>query len=461
MLVIFAALFTPGMTANASFSFAFSWEKEFDDGRIFIMTPNPDAFATIATLSEAFGHLPSGMYYNTDPPVNIFYMEPDSHGTAFFDRHETFFSACGNYMAGIGSHIMGPILSFFHKGTLIKNYSWRELTGDQREWSEIAASGDILSAPNSTRTIWHFNGLQRPDSNYLAITMLNRQTFTFDMTTGELVNAYSQAPITVLINGEPFLFYRIQPFMFQGRVYVCVWESIFETIGIGQLQTRDPFGYMYHRQNTFLTIPSLPYYDVLINEQPVEGIWRRNFGVPMVPLRKVAETFGAEVTWDADTHTVIITDTHAPLTILMNGKQVSPFRPFLYQGQVYVDVRDEIFSEQGILHRSDLIRGVFFQRLARDGVELLMSSFYERFYLNGNPIESLTPVRSSPRRFPLCEIMQIFGAEVDWDAETNTLTITDTYTPTPVEPEPPQNATLDPNTTHITPPGVTIVAGWY
>jgi len=167
------------------------WELVFEDtDKIFYMTPWIPSTQSRESFIERYGEermqLRSGLYYNTDPLVNIYYVDWS------FTQSSIFFSKCGIYFAYVHGPSMNwssaPAVSFFENGSRTKTY----LNGDLRH----------------TRGHFWENWEQRAfnqQTNALTIVTAQRRTFTFDITTGEIIRGPIYRPTPGLIVGVVFL----------------------------------------------------------------------------------------------------------------------------------------------------------------------------------------------------------------------------------------------------------------
>jgi len=141
--------------------------------RVFCMTP----------AGEENDEYPrSGLYYNTDPPVNIYYVSgyfyhsPDSaQSFIMLSDDGTFFVHFPSYVFNLDSEAIG----FYKNGSLMKSYSARVLLGD-------TITPTISTVPVS----WE-NQHKRDfntKKNVLSVTTSAAQVYHFDVTTGALLS---------------------------------------------------------------------------------------------------------------------------------------------------------------------------------------------------------------------------------------------------------------------------------
>jgi hypothetical protein len=136
----------------------------------------------------------SGLYYNTTPPVSIYYINE------FFFEGTVFFSDCGMYFAHVRGvlpwhrySLGGIVVRFFESGSLIKSYRGEDVISSRRS---------VETTPSSARWIeWGAQDFARYP-NTLTITTVENRTFTFDITTGEIISGprdISLMPIIIAI----------------------------------------------------------------------------------------------------------------------------------------------------------------------------------------------------------------------------------------------------------------------
>jgi len=156
-----------------------AWEHVFEDAnRIFFMTPTAHSEWMQESFLERFGEermqIRSGLYYNTDPLVSIYYVD------RFFSRHSIFFSECGTYFAYVLDASMSGFEAgavwFFENGSLTKDYQRGDLLHTIGNFTDVS-------------TFWERPELRTFDqeNNVLTIVTAQRRAFTFDITTGEIV----------------------------------------------------------------------------------------------------------------------------------------------------------------------------------------------------------------------------------------------------------------------------------
>jgi len=144
----------------------------YADGReIFFITPRE---------TENEEQLKSGLYYNTNPPENIYYFDDELHE---FDNDYLgydVFSSNGTYFAhtprshGLDDRAIG----FYKNGSLIKSYSVGDLLLD--------ASKGLFS---ESHIMWEDNEKREFDAetNILTVTTRDNRVYSFDITTGDML----------------------------------------------------------------------------------------------------------------------------------------------------------------------------------------------------------------------------------------------------------------------------------
>jgi len=159
------------------------------------MTPDPEGWGT-PWMSEERQQIRSGMYYNTTPLINIYYLYEGRFGIGYYRENEAFFSNCRTYLAGIRTELYyddASVINFYKNGSLIRSYSWRDLTGDERERRELFDEW-ILSLATAG-TFWGQMHARRfdADNNILTVVTKGGQVLTFDITDGDTSATTNQA----------------------------------------------------------------------------------------------------------------------------------------------------------------------------------------------------------------------------------------------------------------------------
>jgi len=174
----------------------YPWEIVFEDAnRILYMTPQPHSEWVLADLIEEFGEermeIRSGLYYNTAPLQNIYYLD------RFFHQGTAFFSACGMYFASVWvdpsmAVIRGNVIHFYGRGSLIRRHRAEDLIGNSNHTARTQV-GYVWIKPG---TLEH-----NMSENTLSLTTTNNRAYIFDITTGEIVSMYDyyMGPSTLTI----------------------------------------------------------------------------------------------------------------------------------------------------------------------------------------------------------------------------------------------------------------------
>jgi len=171
----------------------YAWEYVFEDtNMIFYMTPPTSHSEEYqAELIERFGEerlqIRSGLYYNTEPLVNVYYVD------WFFSHRSVFFSECGTYFAHVHEPSMngpeGGAVSFFENGLLTKHYQRGDLLY-MGVFTDINISA--FWENSKLRTYYQKN-------NALTIVTAQGNAFTFDITTGEMIREPADGLLTPII----------------------------------------------------------------------------------------------------------------------------------------------------------------------------------------------------------------------------------------------------------------------
>lgn len=122
-----------------------------------------------------------------------------------------------------------------------------------------------------------------------------------------LFPAYAQEDITVMVDGKAVAFTDQKPVMVEDRVLVPL-HGVFNALGAVVEYIEETESVFASKRSSYITL------EIGSNELYVNGT-AVTLDVPsqliqdrtMVPLRAVAEAFGADVTWDDGTNTVYIT----------------------------------------------------------------------------------------------------------------------------------------------------------
>ena len=188
---------------------ALPWEREFEEyGTIFIMTPpgwpdycgcSPgwpyDCELESGLLWERWGHyfdeermqIRSGLYYNTDPLVSIYYIDE------YFFQRVLFFADGGRYFVHVSDGTLGTLpclnremLRFFANGELVTSYRMGELARrrDHRSFRRAWRGGFMGGF-----LPWIERGTLEHDqqAGTLSLVTTDGRAYTFDLTTGEII----------------------------------------------------------------------------------------------------------------------------------------------------------------------------------------------------------------------------------------------------------------------------------
>jgi len=174
-----------------------AWEVVFEDyNRIFYMTPTSDTASQMCMerLIEEHGKermwICSGLYYNTTPLVNIYYVDE-----LYF---RLFFSNCGIYFANIRgifhplnrpNELDRAVVSFFRYGSYVRSYSANYLLRNF-DWMDPPRTGEWPVM----RVLEH-----NMSENTLSIVTMDDRAFTFDITTGEIISSPRNMPLLPII----------------------------------------------------------------------------------------------------------------------------------------------------------------------------------------------------------------------------------------------------------------------
>ena len=161
------------------------YEILLDDGnRIFIMTPQ--WLTPGQEESDERMQIRSGLYYNTSPLVNIYYVDEYFHyGTIFFSRDGMNFAVVRSMVTSDPTAV-----AFYENGSLHKSYTAQELL---RDWSRafIVAGG----AGWERRQGREFDEQQ----GILTVVANDGRVIAFDIITGNIVSETAGTPVAVII----------------------------------------------------------------------------------------------------------------------------------------------------------------------------------------------------------------------------------------------------------------------
>ena len=163
-----------------------------NETKIFIMTP-PNY--------EQDGYPPTGLYYNTNPPVLIYLVSAPhwANSISYFDSHDVFLSDDGLCFAHLPIPFYvedrskqlpdGIAIEFYNKGTLIKQYKALELiknTSNLRYSTTMVLWEDTGYTPENN---YRSKRIYDPDNNTLSVTTIDGIAYTFDITDGSIISA--------------------------------------------------------------------------------------------------------------------------------------------------------------------------------------------------------------------------------------------------------------------------------
>ena len=213
------------------------FEIHFENyNRVFLFYPRT------FTHSET-GYLKSGLYYNTDPPENIYLLNPE-YAAQLFYKLNLVFSECGIYFAYFpsptiwltdshGNFIDGVAVRFYANGILSKQHSISQLVEDE---TQLQRSDSSLW--------WESRGSRRFDSgnNTLSVTTIDGITHIFDITTGNIIKDITTenterndrgSLFIVLVTGAVIsciliililVFFRIKTRLYNNKKNKKIWE---------------------------------------------------------------------------------------------------------------------------------------------------------------------------------------------------------------------------------------------
>lgn len=250
LFFILILCFFGNITVSASLAGARPSKIELENvNKFFYMTPL--GYLSVCTCGNE--HLPSGLYYNTDPPkiiylINSHYTERD---VGYFSSFNIISSSDGMYFAhfplafekhhpGISAE-PGTVLEFYAHGNLVKRYNVSQLVqndtqlmfgrgvgvnyiiwerwrakreqrlrlADDIRWRirQIKFNLDVFGGIN--QSIINNTVVERPfnaEDNTLSITTVDNITYTFDITTGNIIS------IGKPLNSIPIIFFLTATF---------------------------------------------------------------------------------------------------------------------------------------------------------------------------------------------------------------------------------------------------------
>jgi len=195
-LCVGVSVLATSVRGDSIISFFAPWKVEFEEyDRIFVMTTDSedlrprlwrgDLFEWLDELSEEQYNeerlwLRSGLYYNTDPPISIYYVDE------YLEPFAVHFSRCGRYFVYVVSIINfgGPdyfeqeVLRFFADGRQVFSYRMNEVMEDRNS---------VRFYPSFANWIRRFPLDHNPRWSTLSLQTYER-TLTFDITTGEILS---------------------------------------------------------------------------------------------------------------------------------------------------------------------------------------------------------------------------------------------------------------------------------
>lgn len=182
------SLFVLAITASAYTPAPYKPLKvELEDGdKVFYLTP--------PNVSHS-GYLPSGLYYNTDPPEAI-YLIDDKYTRNLSHGDEVFLSSDGMYFARFTPIAEGgaydTVLEFYANGVLISDYAVSDLVSDTERL--VTKEYDLIAGAPST-VEWQTGGGQfSSENNTLTVKTIDGISYTFDIVTGEIVDEAAGLP---------------------------------------------------------------------------------------------------------------------------------------------------------------------------------------------------------------------------------------------------------------------------
>ena len=172
------------------------WELEFEEyDRIFISAPRSSYYGNwwlISRYNERFVEerveerigIRTGLYYNTDPLVSIYYVDDGidegfEYGTVYFSRDGSYFVVKEHLSAYRQRDTRDVGLSFFTNGQHVLDYTLGDLIENIRSL-EITSAG-----------IWWYNWQtveHNQQDSTLSLTTIEGRQLTFDITTGEIID---------------------------------------------------------------------------------------------------------------------------------------------------------------------------------------------------------------------------------------------------------------------------------
>jgi len=195
------------------------WYSDLDDGYVLHFTPVYDpVFGDLTHDFEALGYLPTGLYFNGEL---VYHIPQHGMGAMFFSGDRTSFISLPTIFYSRGVNQQGRYLGdgsavmFFNLGNIIYSYSISDLVND---YEKIAFSTTMAFWYDS-RNILHDHG-----EDTLQITTYEGRTFTFDLTTGRIVNEVtaSSTPIFDEINRDEIIITSSSIGGFSAFIIICI-----------------------------------------------------------------------------------------------------------------------------------------------------------------------------------------------------------------------------------------------
>jgi len=224
LTVMMITLFAGASRASALTGIPFEWPYRIEiDGGAKFLQMTPEYFDDVDILR-------AGLYYNTNPPENIYYTDvtslganhswelwipaepsesdwPFTPGTVpMYSRSDVdtvIISNNGAYFAYIAdvwlfydwyrymlSFDKLTAITIYNNGDIIKSYLLSDLVSEERETEFDDSTGEYIRVSSSWGWGWERKELRRFDekTNTLTITTLEDVTYTFDLITGEITD---------------------------------------------------------------------------------------------------------------------------------------------------------------------------------------------------------------------------------------------------------------------------------
>ena len=159
------------------------YQIEFENGnKIFYMYPTG--------IADDDSCLNSGLYYNTEPPENIYLINSYVHTSKYFYEGNLIFSNDGIYFANMpwtssekssypDGKLIGTALAFYEKGRMLRQYNVSQLI--EKDESLTFSASHVYWEKYEER---EFDS----ENNILAVTTNDDIVYKFDLTTGNIVD---------------------------------------------------------------------------------------------------------------------------------------------------------------------------------------------------------------------------------------------------------------------------------